>query len=169
MKGKVFSVNISVAKGQPKDMVKSAVAKPGYGLEGDAHAGPGSRQVSLLAVEDIEKAEKSCSGGAMDFRPGIFAENITTEGVDFSAVRVGDCILVAETVVLRVSQIGKECHDGCEIQKKTGQCVMPKRGIFAVVERGGEIRPQDSVELPQERRPVSFWGKVLGKKNEDRY
>ena len=33
-------------------------------------------------------------------------------------------------VVLRITQIGKECHNGCEIYKKMGDCIMPREGVF---------------------------------------
>jgi MOSC domain-containing protein YiiM len=145
MTAKIFSINISRHKGEPKNMVQSGVLKEGHGLEGDAHAGPGHRQVSLLAIEEIEKAEASGGVSDIDFRPGIFAENITTEGFALSKVKAGDRLNIGSEAVLKITQVGKECHSGCSIMRATGHCIMPKSGIFASVEKGGLIKVYDPI------------------------
>ena len=155
MTAKVFSVNISENKGEPKNMVKSAVLKEGHGFEGDAHAGENSRQVSLLAVEEIEKLEDSLQGKDIDLRPGIFAENITTEGIDLSNVKAGDKMNIGSDVILKVTQIGKECHAGCSILRKAGRCIMPKSGIFAQVEKGGIVRVGDRIALQKQNKHLN--------------
>ncbi|MEA4964379.1 MAG: MOSC domain-containing protein [Oscillospiraceae bacterium] len=114
-----------------------------HGIVGDAHAGNWHRQISLLAQESVD------SMGVAGLRPGDFAENILTEGITLKTLPVGTLLRIGETV-LRVTQIGKECHQGCEIQKLTGRCVMPTEGIFAVVEREGSIRPGDAVAIWEE-------------------
>ncbi len=130
----IVSINISTKRGIKKSPVLKALLKEGWGIEGDAHAENWHRQVSLLATEDIEEAVK----GKIQISSGDFAENITTKGVDLSNLPIGTQLHIGEAV-LRVSQIGKECHTGCEIEKQLGQCVMPKKGIFAKVVIGGEI------------------------------
>jgi len=145
MTGRIFSINIGRDKGKPKDVVSSASLKDDYGIEGDAHAGFGKRQVSLLAVEDIEAMKVAFP--AIDLRPGIFAENITTSGVCLSRVEIGDKLGLGGEVVLRVEQIGKSCHSGCAIMKEAGCCIMPKKGIFASVEKGGAIKPGDRIKI----------------------
>ncbi len=130
----VISVNTSKGKGETKKPVLTAKLMAGYGIEGDAHAGDWHRQVSLLAVEDIEFMRNR---GA-DVSPGDFAENITTRGVDLSSLPVGTRLEIGETV-LEVTQIGKECHGGCAILELVGECVMPSKGIFARVIKGGVI------------------------------
>ncbi|MGE5279268.1 MAG: MOSC domain-containing protein [Deltaproteobacteria bacterium] len=157
MTGRVFSVNVSTVKGGPKQMVTGAVLRAGHGIEDDAHAGPGRRQVSLLAVEVLEEAEKRSRDSQADLRPGIFAENITTQDVDLGRVRVGDTIRIGASVALRVTQLGKECHDGCAIMKRTGACVMPKKGVFAVVVTGGPVRVHDRVEIAGKPRGIFAW------------
>jgi len=152
--GRVFSVNVSV------EMVSGAMLRAGHGVEDDAHAGPGRRQVSLLAIEAIEEAEHKSRDKDVDLRPGIFAENITTQDVDLGSVRVGDTIRIGESVMLRVSQIGKECHDDCAIMKKTGACAMPKKGIFAVVMTGGPVRVRDRVEIKRRSMRLFSWLKI---------
>ena len=141
--GRVFSINIGIEKGEPKSMISAGFLKEDHGFVGDCHAGPGIRQVSLLAIEEIEKVE--AGHPEVDFQPGIFAENITTEGLDLSKIRVGDRLLIGSEVTLKVTQIGKECRKGCSISRVVGDCIMPRQGIFAIVEKGGPIKTQDQI------------------------
>jgi MOSC domain-containing protein YiiM len=138
--GKVVAVSVARRKGEKKTPVPSATLVAGHGVRDDAHAGPGTRQVSLLAAESIEKMR----GKGLQVGPGDFAENITVEGFDLLNVRLGDRIRVGEAV-LEISQIGKECHDRCAIYIQAGDCVMPREGVFARVIRGGGVAPGDPV------------------------
>lgn len=142
VKAKVVSVNVSEKKGTRKTGVPCVLLKTNCGVEGDAHSGPWHRQVSLLAMESIDKMR---NGGA-DVGPGDFAENITTVGIDLASLPVGSKLRLGEAVV-EVTQIGKECHGGCEIRKLVGDCVMPREGIFVIVLVGGEIRPGHEIEV----------------------
>ena len=145
--GTIVSVNTSVKKGQIKRSVASVEIRAGRGIEGDAHQDFGHRQVSLLAVEDIDAQKERIGGGpAVALGPGAFAENLTTRGIDLGALAVGDELVIAGVVRLRVSQIGKECHTKCAVYHLTGDCIMPARGIFCEVLSGGTVRPGDSVE-----------------------
>lgn len=146
--GTVVSVNTSRKKGQIKTPVASADLVAGRGIEGDAHADFGHRQVSLLAIEDIEaqRARLRDKATAAPLGPGAFAENLTTRGVDLGALRIGDELAVGGAVRLRVSQIGKECHTKCAVHRLTGDCIMPVRGIFCEVLAGGAVRPGDALE-----------------------
>jgi len=141
MSGWVLSVNVSTKKGEikkPADCVRVTAA----GLEHDAHAGSGHRQVSLLPEESIKKLSTECG---RDFKPGEFAENITTTGIDLKQVAIRDHLTIGP-VELEITQIGKKCHgDGCAIRKQTGKCVMPAEGLFAKVIKEGEIRPGDKI------------------------
>lgn len=160
MTGRVFSINISGQKGIPKKMVQAGFLREGHGLEGDAHADSGNRQVSLLAIEEIEQVESSQSHPDIDLHPGVFAENITTEGIDLLKVKVGDRLAIGKSVVLRVSQIGKECHTGCGIARQIGRCIMPKQGIFTVVEKGGEVTVRDKITLVRQRSLLFPWLRI---------
>lgn len=146
--GAVVSVNTSAKKGQIKKPVASAELVTGLGIEGDAHKGFAHRQVSLLMIEDIEAQRERLGGGeaAAAIRPGAYAENLTTRGIDLGALGLGDEIAVGDAVRLRVTQIGKECHTHCAVYHITGDCIMPVRGIFCEVVRGGGIRPGDRIE-----------------------
>jgi len=140
MRGKVVAVCVSESKGTPKTDVGEGVLLPGLGIDGDAHAGFAHRQVSMLAVEDIETMKEKLP----DLVPGSFAENITVEGFDLSSLSVGDRIRVGEAL-LELSQIGKECHTRCAVYHQTGDCIMPKKGLFFKVIEGGRVAAGDPV------------------------
>jgi MOSC domain-containing protein YiiM len=147
----IVSLNVSSSTGTRKKPVDSFRLVKGEGVEGDAHAGLiEDRQVSLLAVEEIEKAsERLVKGGcaltsSLDhLSPGDFAENITTRGIQLHLLPVGARLSIGTTLLV-VSKIGKECHAACEIRRLVGDCVMPKKGIFASVVTGGEVSREDS-------------------------
>lgn len=145
MTGRVFSINVSRDKGGPKESRESCSVIEGSGIEGDAHAGQGERQVSLLSLEAIEAFKKEAGPSMLDLRPGAFAENITTAGLDLSCLKPGDELNVGDSVVLKITAIGKTCHSGCSITLATGRCIMPRQGIFASVEKGGTIRVCDRI------------------------
>ena len=86
-------------------------------------------------------------GLGLDLKPGDFAENLTTEGLDLPSLPIGSLLAIGEDVVLEITQIGKECHAGCAILKKTGKCIMPKEGIFARVLKGGVIEVGDNAKV----------------------
>jgi MOSC domain-containing protein YiiM len=131
----ILSINISERKGEQKRPVAEALLVPEHGIEGDAHAGVWHRQVSLLADEDVQ----TMRGHGVEIRYGDFAENITTRGIELASLPIGARLHVGEAV-LEVTQIGKECHQGCAIFEAVGDCVMPRRGIFTKVIHGGTIR-----------------------------
>jgi len=144
----IVSVNVSDAKGTAKQPVAEC-AITAHGLAGDAHAGPGSRQVSLLASEAI--ARFSAETGRQ-VRPGEFAENITTRGIDLACVAPLDRFTMGGAA-LEVTQIGKACHPaGCAIFQQVGRCVMPKEGVFCRVLQTGAVRPGMAGECVQ--RPL---------------
>ena len=143
MTGKVLSVNISEKKGTPKTKINPGVMIENFGFEGDAHAGKWHRQVSLLAQESIEKAKNGPTNGLCH---GIFAENITTEGIELYTLPVGTHLKIGECEI-EISQIGKECHEGCAISKLVGQCVMPREGVFGIVIKGGKVFEGDEITV----------------------
>ncbi len=140
--GKILSLNISKKKGIPKTNVNSVKLIENWGIEGDVHAGNWHRQISLLAIESIEKMRNK----GLNVRPGAFAENITTEFLNLPKLNVGDKIIIGE-VQLEITQIGKECHSKCAIYYRAGDCVMPREGIFAKVVKGGIIKVGDEARV----------------------
>jgi len=142
-RGKVLAVNISDEKGTKKTNVQKCSLLKHFGLKGDAHAGPWHRQVSLLANESIEKMRTM----GLNVSYGDFAENITTEGIDLVQLPIGTTIRIGNSVILRVTQIGKECHERCAIYYQAGDCVMPKEGIFAEVMSEGKVKVGDEIMI----------------------
>jgi len=140
--GNVIAVCISPAKGTQKTNVGKATFIEEFGIEGDAHAGKWHRQVSLLSYDKIEEFRKQ---GA-EVKDGAFGENLVVAGIDFKSLPVGTRFQCGE-VLLEMTQIGKECHHGCEIFQKMGDCIMPREGVFARVLHGGVIQAGDELEI----------------------
>lgn len=141
--GTILAVNISNAKGEKKTNVNEANILENWGIETDAHAGEGHRQVSLLSLSSVEKMRNL----GVDIIFGDFAENLTIDGIDVSKLPIGTK-LKAGDVILEVTQIGKECHNkGCAIKRQVGTCVMPREGIFTRVISSGSVKVGDVIEV----------------------
>ena len=141
---KIIAVCSSKNKGTKKEHITEGILKEDYGLIGDAHADCCShRQVSLLAIESINKMRSL----GLDVGPGDFAENLTSEGIDLASLPIGTRMSIRGKTILEVTQIGKECHSGCDIRRQTGKCIMPKEGVFARVIRGGLVRAGDELRI----------------------
>ncbi|WAC06818.1 MAG: MOSC domain-containing protein [Thermodesulfobacteriota bacterium] len=143
MKGKILAVCVSKEKGTQKKNVGSGELKAHHGIEGDAHAGAWHRQVSLLAHESIEKMKKL--GLELDY--GDFGENIVTQGIDLINLGVGSKLRLGDSVIGEITQIGKVCHDRCAIYYKTGDCIMPREGIFIKILTDGKVAVGDTIEV----------------------
>lgn len=145
--GIVTAVNISEKKGVRKNSINEVVLKKDLGIVGDAHAGNWHRQISLLAEESVDKV-KAC--GLKNLTAGAFAENINTKGIELFTLPVGTKLKIG-TALTEVTQIGKKCHDdGCAIKRATGDCVMPREGIFVIVLEEGTVKPGDEIEIISE-------------------
>jgi MOSC domain-containing protein YiiM len=139
--GHIIAVCTSRSKGTIKKNVGSGELVEEFGIEGDAHGGFAHRQISLIAAEDIDYMRAKLPG----LGPGSFAENLTTEGFDLGSLKIGDRLLVGGSCLLEVSQIGKECHTKCQVFHITGECIMPAKGIFCRVLRGGTVASGDEI------------------------
>jgi len=138
----VEAVCLSHKKGIVKKEQPQVDVLDNWGINGDAHAGDWHRQVSLLAGESIDGVKEVLP----TIKNGAFAENIITRGIDLITLQIGDRLQVGDLVVLEITQIGKECHNsGCAIKKATGDCIMPREGIFARVIKGGVVAKDDSI------------------------
>ncbi len=138
----VEAVCTSAKKGMVKREQPKVTLKTQWGLEEDAHAGDWHRQVSLLAGESIDNVKLVLPS----LKNGAFAENIITRGLDLTRLKIGDRLRIGAEVILEITQIGKECHNaGCAIKKATGDCIMPREGLFARVIQGGEAKAGDPI------------------------
>jgi MOSC domain-containing protein YiiM len=140
---KIVSIAISKKKGTRKAQIDQASLIQNHGLEGDAHAGPWHRQVSFLASESIEESKKK----GCDVTFGDFAENIATSGINWHKVPVGTLVHLGDSAIVKITQIGKECHNKCAIYYLAGICIMPREGIFGSVLKGGKIHRGDMIRI----------------------
>jgi MOSC domain-containing protein YiiM len=146
---RIIAVCKSKEKGTKKEAVASSILRENYGLVGDAHADSGThRQVSLLAIESINKIRSL----GLDVCPGDFAENLTVEEIDLVSLPIGTRLGIGDEIILEISQIGKECHNGCAIFQQAGKCIMPEEGVFARVIRGGLVKAEDTIKVKGEER-----------------
>lgn len=143
MQGIVLQVNKSEKKGTVKSFVEEGEFQVDLGLKGDAHSGNWHRQVSLLGKESFDKMEEK---GVDDLEYGVFAENITTEGIILYELPIGTRLQIGDTIQ-EVTQIGKTCHDGCEISKIVGDCIMPREGIFTKIIKSGIVKKGDIIKV----------------------
>jgi len=138
---KIVSIAISKNKGTRKVCTDEAMLVADHGLEDDAHAGPWHRQVSFLASESIARSRER----GLEVTFGDFAENIATEGIEWTQIPLGTQLRVGQSAVVEITQIGKVCHKKCAIYYQAGDCIMPREGIFARVIEGGPIRCGDII------------------------
>ena len=143
IRGKIRAISVSKQKGTQKVNVPEAELRADFGIIGDAHSGNWHRQISLLAVESIDRM---VAKGAK-VSPGDFAENITTEGIDLLKLSVGSKLKLGESTELEITQFGKKCHSRCEIFEQVGDCIMPREGVFARVTRAGAISVGGVIEV----------------------
>ncbi|MBC8318443.1 MAG: MOSC domain-containing protein [Desulfobulbaceae bacterium] len=142
--GHIDAVCISPKKGMIKKQVDQAVLETNWGINGDAHADIWHRQVSLLAAESIDRVKKKMP----HLKHGVFAENLVVRDLNLENVAVGDTFIIDNSILLEVTQIGKECHNsGCAIKRATGDCIMPKEGLFAKVIHGGVVKTGSTIEI----------------------
>ena len=142
--GSIDAICVSERKGERKHPVESARLIENSGIQGDAHAGSWHRQVSLLAVEDVDTVRRA---GMPALKAGDFAENLLISGVAFADLGLGSRLKFGPEAELAITQIGKVCHNSCIIKEQTGDCIMPRLGLFARVVRGGSITTGDTVNM----------------------
>ena len=140
--GRIMAVCVREKRGTQKKNIQEAELIEDFGIAGDAHAGKWHRQVSLLSYEKIE-AFKDRGAEVTD---GAFGENLVVSGFDFKTIPVGTKFQCND-VILELTQIGKQCHHGCEIFQKMGDCIMPREGVFTKVIHGGKIKVGDELVM----------------------
>ena len=166
----IRAICISDQKGTQKYRIPEGNFAEDHGIEGDAHAGKWHRQVSLLSAEKIEAFREK--GVQVEY--GAFGENLVVEGCDLRSLPVGTRFAIGN-VLLEMTQIGKECHDHCAIYNVTGDCIMPREGVFAKVLRGGIVREGDSLDVipaapdrPFTAAVITLSDRAFRKEREDR-
>jgi MOSC domain-containing protein YiiM len=142
-KGIVYAISISAARGQLKKEVPEARVIENYGIENDGHAGDWGRQITCLNWSSVQKVNEEHN---LNAGPGDFAENILIDGLDFSRLTAGSRITLGTSVVLEVTQIGKEDHPSI-VSRTFGVSLLPREGLFCKVITGGMIKKGDFVEI----------------------
>lgn len=141
---------VAICTSSEKGTIKSEGNYPVFvdtdGIKNDAHRGKWHRQVSLLAKESVDSIRDELEKHGIKIKNGSFAENILTEGIDLKSLKIGTRLSLGDNCVLEITQIGKECHNGCDIKKITGKCVMPTDGVFAKVISTGFIDKGDIIK-----------------------
>ena len=108
--GRIVQLSVSNG-GVPKRAVPMARITP-LGLEGDAHrdgehhGGP-ERAVCLFAMEAIRELQAE----GHPLVPGALGENVTLEGLDWSAVQPGTRLQLGDEVVLEVTRYTTPCFN----------------------------------------------------------
>ncbi|MBI2167013.1 MAG: MOSC domain-containing protein [Candidatus Omnitrophica bacterium] len=143
--GRILAISISRHRRIKKTNVPNARLIENFGIEGDAHAGNWTRQVSLMSLVSIQKMVDQ----GLRVGPGDFAENITTDGIDLLEIPVGTKLFLGEGALIEITQIGKVCHTPCAIYYQVGNCIFPTEGIFARVLSGGEIQVGDRIKITE--------------------
>jgi MOSC domain-containing protein YiiM len=138
--GEIYRLSVSARKGMRKENIDQVSLVDNFGIANDAHAGS-KRQLSLLPYEAFDVIREKMP----EIKPGDFAENITTRGLDFSTAAIGDRLCIGKNVRLVITQIGKDCHNDCPIKQTVGDCIMPRLGIFASIVKGGPVKVGDRI------------------------
>jgi len=162
LEGRVISINRSEKRGTIKRPIGRGRFTAENGLEGDVHGAPGKRQISFLAIESIREQQAlldakrnaiqdaqcpKSHGTEMELAPGSYAENITTENVELHTLPIGARFCFENGAQMEMTQIGKQCHQHCDIFRLLGDCVMPREGIFARVLRDAEIADNETFRV----------------------
>ena len=106
--GRIIQLSVSTG-GIPKYAIEDALVTS-LGLEGDAHrdrvhhGGP-DRAVCLFAMEAI----RALQAEGHSLGPGALGENVTVEGIDWSAVQPGARLSLGEEVVVEVTRFTTPC------------------------------------------------------------
>ncbi|MBB5335590.1 MOSC domain-containing protein YiiM [Pectinatus brassicae] len=140
----ITAICISKKRGTVKNPIPQGTIITNFGLENDAHAGDWHRQISLLPIEAVEKFSQEYN---LQLTPGVFGENLLIRGIDLKQLPIGTKLQCTNGILLEITQIGKKCHSGCEIQELTGKCIMPHEGVFAKVLHGGIIKANDNINI----------------------
>ncbi len=146
--GVIIAVCASQGRTDPKRDMGEGHLREGYGLVGDSHAGLSEREISLLAMESIERLNEE---HGVEAGPGDFAENLTTQGLDLVSLPLGTRLQAGEAV-LEVVQIGKPPHVA-HTYNFQGFSLLPTAGIFCRVIEGGQVRRGDEIVVESATNP----------------
>jgi MOSC domain-containing protein YiiM len=153
-----------------KERVERVRLLAGLGVEGDAHAGervmhrydrrrdpdrPNLRQVHLIGAE---LHDELCAAG-FDVGPGELGENVTTRGLELTAMPAGTLLGLGADAVVELTGTRNPCRTLDRVapglmratlgRDPRGNAIL-RAGVMAVVVEGGAVAAGDpiGVELP---------------------
>jgi len=122
----------------PMREVEEAEAVVDKGFKGCIHGRPGSkRQVLLMDIETLEK---------FGIAPAAVKENITTQGLDFKQLGIGQRLRVGESL-LEIAIPCDPCSRMDEIRQGLQQVLRGQRGWLCRVVEAGKIKRGDRIEV----------------------
>lgn len=151
--GRVAQINVNSRGGVPKQAVPSTRVTTA-GVAGDKqrdrrfHGGP-QRAVSLYSAERIGALRAE----GHPIAPGTTGENLTLEGLDWGAVKLGDRLRIGEELLIEITSYAAPCNNIAEsfvdgLSKRISQKLHPGWSrLYAKVLAEGEVRVGDSVSL----------------------
>ena len=140
-----IGLSISEAKGQPHTPA-AQLDLTRNGIEGDRHAGPGLRQISLMHRDVVATRFPEA---ATEQWAGLGQENILVDGEGLGAMRLLDT-LESGDALLEVTQIGKRVNEsGKALCGSQSKCLLGDFGVFARVVHGGTIQLNHSIQHQQ--------------------
>ena len=135
----VSNVWVSPEKGSGRmDPRERATALEGHGLEGCAHARPGTKRQVLFASTDHLRA--------VGVEPGRIRENFTVDGADVHRWPVGQRLRIGGAE-FEITMVCDPCHKMDEIRPGLQEELIDRRGMLARVVTTGEVAPGDEIEL----------------------
>jgi MOSC domain-containing protein YiiM len=144
--GKLEWIGLRPARKEAMNIVESAVAIEGFGLEGDrrCQGSKGSaRQVTIISVEYIDTISRLLKKELID--AAILRRNLLVSGINLTALRhqrfqIGDCILEATAL----------CHPCSRMEAALGKngvaAMLGNGGLCAKIITGGLLKVGDGVK-----------------------
>lgn len=143
-RGKICALYRFPEKRMPAVSEEELMLQEGSGIAGDCHADGGTRQISLLTVEEQEWMRQQEIQGFC-FRK--FKENILLDGISLADCAPGD-VLVCEEAQMELSAFVKRCQrELCRLAKEEVDCPFADSVRFAFVKKSGIIRNGMNVQI----------------------
>jgi len=177
MPGRVVAVHRSGRHTFSKFGEDAITLVAGAGVEGDAHAGatvkhrsrvrrdptqPNLRQVHLIHAELFDQLVAA----GFVVHPGELGENVTTAGVELLLLPAGTRLRLGPKALVEITGLRNPCSQldrfqpglmAAVLERRPDGSLARKAGVMAVVLEGGEVRPEDGIDvlLPAEpHRPL---------------
>ncbi len=131
-------VRVSLVSGRNEEMSSLNLIE-GLGIEGDRHARPEKRnQVLVMDVETLDE---------LRLRAGETRENIATRGLEVATLAEGDRLRLGVIAEVLISHPCAPCYKMDALRPGLQEELRGRRGMLAVVSRGGAVLPGDVVKL----------------------